>query len=339
MGRGGRVASMLCKGRVQNGVRCFDPGRDLAAVAELIDASFGDALDPAGRAALADMRRVARWGALLRWIVPLDWSGLGAMTGFVWVEGGQVVGNVSLRRSPEWGGFLIGNVAVHPCWQGRGIAGTLMEVALDEIISRSGRWAGLEVEADNRVARRLYSRQGFREVGRVLHMLRPAGLPWNGSSSHHPALRRGRSRDSSALVDLSRAVVQERLRPLLELRKQDYQPNWQRALDQFLEGRRETWWMIKDGGVACAAVRVLRERGRYPDRLEVLVLPEYAGRFENVLVQQAMASLRGASKKAVETLLPDATDWLVAELRTVGFEELRVLVQMRLDFDSISRAF
>jgi ribosomal protein S18 acetylase RimI-like enzyme len=328
------VASMLRKGRVQTGVRRFDPYRDLGAVAELIGAAFGDSLDPAGRAALADMRRVARWGALLRWVFPPEWSGLGSTAGFVWVEDGRVVGNVSMRRSLEWSGFLIGNVAVHPHWRGRGIAGALMDAALDEIASQGGRWAGLEVEADNRVAWRLYEGEGFRELGRVLHMLRLAGLPWNGVSPHHPALRRGRGRDGSALVDLLRAVVPERLRLLLELRLQDYQPSWQRALDQLLEGRRETWWVVEESGVICAAARVLREHGRYPDRLEVLVLPEHAGRFEDVLVRQAVASLRGAPKKAIEILLPNPSDCLVAGLRTAGFEDLRVLVQMRLDFDS-----
>jgi ribosomal protein S18 acetylase RimI-like enzyme len=331
------VTSLLRKGRVQTGVRRFDSYRDLGAVAELIGVAFGDGLDPAGRAALADMRRVARWVALLGWIYPPDWSGLGSTPGFVWVEDGRVVGNVSMRRSPEWGGFLIGNVAVHPDWQGRGIASTLMEAALDEIASQGGRWAGLEVDADNQVARRLYREEGFRELGRVLHMLRPMGLPWDGVSPHHPALRRGRSRDSSTLVSLLHAVVPEHLRPLLELRLRDYQPNWERALDQLLEGRRETWWVIEDGGEICAAARVLRERGRYPDRLEVLVSPEHTGRFENVLLLQAVASLRGAPKKSVEILLPNATDSLVAGLRAAGFEELRVLLQMRLDLESIQR--
>lgn len=325
------VTSMLRKRRVQTGVRRFDPYRDLQAVAELIGVAFGDGLDPAGRAALVDMRRVARWGALLGWIYSPGWGGLGSTSGFVWVEERRVVGNVSLRRSPEWGGFLVGNVAVHPDWQGRGIASALMEAALDEIASQGGRWAGLEVEADNQAARRLYGGEGFRELGRVLHMLRPAGLPWDGGAPHHPALRRGRSRDSSSLVDLLQAVVPELLRPLLELRLQDYQLNWERALDRFLEGRREMWWVIEDNGMICAAVRVLRERGRYPDRLEVLVLPEHAGRFENVLLQQAVASLQGAPKKAVEILLPGVTDSLVTELQAAGFEELRVLVQMRLD--------
>jgi ribosomal protein S18 acetylase RimI-like enzyme len=325
------VASMLRKGRVQTGVRPFNPYRDLGAVAELIDVAFGDGLDPAGRVTLDEMRRAARWGAWLGWLYYPGWSGVDSTSGFVWVEQGCVVGNVSLRRTLEWNGFLIGNVAVHPDWQGRGIAKALVEAALDEISVQGGRWVGLEVEADNQVARRLYESEGFREIGRMLHMLRLAGMPYDGKLPQYPSLRRGRGRDSLALIDLVRAVIPERQRPLLELRLENYRPGWERTLDQFLEGRREVWWVIENGGVICAAVRVLRERGRLPDRLEVLVSPERSGFVEDVLVQQALASLRGASKKAVEVLLPNATDALVAVLDAAGFQKLRVLVQMRLD--------
>jgi ribosomal protein S18 acetylase RimI-like enzyme len=325
------VTSVLRKGRVKTGVRPFDPSGDLGVVAELIGIAFGDGLDPAGRAALADMRRIARWGGILGWLYSPAWSSMGSTPGFVWVEDGRVVGNVSLRRALRWGGFLIGNVAVHPDWQGRGIASKLLEKALGEIPAQGGHWAGLEVEADNQVARRLYAAEGFQEIGRVLHMLRPAGLSWDGDFPQHPALRRGRGRDGSALVDLVQAVIPDHQRPLLELRLQDYQPSWERTLDHLLEGRRETWWVIEAVAQVCAAVRISRERRGYPDRLEVLVSPDGEGRFEDVLVRQAVSSLQGAPKKPIEILLPNATDSLVAALGSVGFKKLRVLVQMRLD--------
>jgi ribosomal protein S18 acetylase RimI-like enzyme len=325
------IASMLHKERFKTGLRPFDPAWDLGVVAELIGVAFGDSLDPAGQAALADMRRIARWGAILGWLYSPGWSSLGSTPGFVWVEDGHVVGNVSLRRALQWGGFLIGNVAVHPDWQGRGIAGNLIEKALKEISSQGGRWAGLEVESGNQVARRLYAAVGFEEIGRVLHMLRPAGLPWNGNSSLHPALRCGRSRDGAALVDLVQAVIPDHQRPLLELRLKDYQPNWERTLDHFFEGRRETWWVIEEGDQVRAAVRSVRERGKHPDRLEVLISPDSVGRFEDVLVRRAVSGLQGGSRKPIEVLLPNATDSLVAALGAADFQKLRVLVQMRLD--------
>lgn len=325
------VAAALRKGRVQVGVRSFDPDRDLGPATELIAVAFGDRLDPAGRAALEEMRRAARWGWLLRRFYWPEWRGAGVAPGFVWVEEeGRVVGNISLRRA-RGGGFLIGNVAVHPDWQGRGIARALMEAALEEISARSGRWAGLEVRADNPVARRFYERLGFREVGRTLHMLRSAGLPWAGEPPLQPSLRRGRSRDGAALIELVHAIVPEPHRPLLELRREDYQPGWERALDLLLQGRREAWWVIEESDAVRGAVRVLRERGRRPDRLEVLVVPEQSGRLEATLVQRGIASLRGAPKRMVEIVVPGTTKPLVVALEAAGFQELRVLVQMRLD--------
>ncbi|MBN1979398.1 MAG: GNAT family N-acetyltransferase [Anaerolineae bacterium] len=325
------MASIMRKRYAQTGVRPFDPYRDLGAVAELIDVAFGDSLDPAGRAALAEMRRAARWGIFWGWLYQTGWSSEDLPPGFVWVEKGRVVGNVSLRRTPARRGFLVGNVAVHPDWQGRGIARALMEAALDEIASLGGQWVGLEVEADNQVARRLYERLQFVGVSRTLHMLRPAGLPWGGEIPRGPSLRRGRRRDSKALVDLVQAVIPEYQRPLLELRLADYHLSWERALDHFLEGRREVWWVIEEEGAVRAAVRVLREcRGR-PDRLEFLISPEYGGRFADILVRRALSSLPGTPKKMIEVLLPNPDDSLVAMLRKAGFQELRVLIQMRRD--------
>jgi len=324
------VAAALRTGRIQTGVRPFDPYRDLGAVAELIALAFGDRLDPAGRASLAEMRRVARWGWLMGWFWP-TWSGVGSTPGFVWVEDGRVVGNVSLRRSVEWGGFMIGNVAVHPDWQGRGIGRRLIEAALEDIAARGGRWVGLELQAGNEAAHRLYESLRFREVGRTLHLLRPAGLPWAGEPLSHPLLRRGRGGDSAALVALAYANASDAQRPLLELRREDYRPGWEGAFDHWLEGRREAWWVIEEDGVICGAVRALREIGDRPDRLEVLVSSEHEGRFEAVLVQRGIASLRSVHKRMVETLLPRPTPSLLAALKAADFQELRVLIQMRLD--------
>ena len=327
------VTTLLRGDHAQTGARPFDPCRDLRPVADLIAAAFKERLAPDGRRALAHMRRVARWGPLLCW---LYWPELGrgaVAPGFVWVEHGSVVGNVSLRRAAEWNGFFIGNVAVHPDWQGRGIASGLMKTALEAISARGGRWVGLEVRADNYVAGRLYENLGFREVGRTLHMLRPAGLPRSKNPPTHPSLRRGRSHDSAALVNLLRAVIPSQHRPLLELRRSDYRLGWERTLNCWLEGQREVWWMVEDDGVLCGAVRALHDHRRRPDRLEVLVAPERSGnRLETTLVQQGVVSLRGSlKKKMVEIVMPGPTESLVAALEAAGFRKLRVLVQMRLD--------
>jgi hypothetical protein len=206
-----------------------------------------------------------------------------------------------------------------------------MEAALEVITSKGGRWVGLEVRADNLAARQLYEQLGFRKVGTTLHMLRPAGLPWTSTSIHSPTLRAGRFHDGPALVELVRGMVPARQRAQLELRKADYQPGWERTVNHWLDGRREIWWVDEESGELRGAVRVLFERGRRPNRLEILVAPVHSGQVEAVLIQQGLASLHGAPRKMINVVLPSPTQSLVAALEAVGFLKSRRLVQMRLD--------
>jgi ribosomal-protein-alanine N-acetyltransferase len=57
------------------------------------------------------------------------------------------------------------NVAVHPERRGLGIGRVLVEAVLDESRAASARLISLEVRAGNVVARRLYRRLGFVDVG------------------------------------------------------------------------------------------------------------------------------------------------------------------------------
>lgn len=324
------VTTFLRKRQIQTGIRPFDLYSDLKAVVELIASAFGDKLDPAGQIALEEMRLVARWGGILGWLYWPRWGSLGTAPGFVWVENGQVVGNVSLRRALGGGGFLIGNVAVHPDWQGRGIARALMDAALKEISERGGRWVGLEVRADNQVARHLYERLDFQEVSRTIYMLRPAGSLHSKTLLSQSSLRPGRSCDSAALVDLLYAVVPDLQRSLLELREDDYKLGWEYVLGRWFEGRREKWWIVGEDGTLCGAVRALRNRGRRPDRLEVLIAPEHSGRFETTLIYRGLVGLRTAHRKMVEIMLATPTAPLLSALKGVDFRESRALVQMKL---------
>lgn len=308
-------------------IRPFDPFQDLEPVVELIGLAFGDRLDPSGRATLARMRGLARAGPLLQWL----WAFLGSAAmapGLVWVEDGQVVGNVSLRHARGYRGYLIGNVVVHPDWRGRGIATALMKAAIRNVSQRGARWVGLEVRADNDAARSLYEGLDFREVGRTVHLLRPAGRPWEGRPTPNGAVRRGRSRDGDALVELMHAVIPEEHRPLLEVQESDYRPDWIRTLDLWLRGVPETWWVVEGDEGLWGAVRAVRKVGRFPNRLEVLAQSDRGG-FEIPLVKHGLASLNGSPQKPVETSLAAPTDQVVAALEGEGFREMHVLVQMK----------
>jgi GNAT superfamily N-acetyltransferase len=309
-------------------IRSFDPLQDLEPVVELIAAAFGDRLDPTGKATLARMRRFARGGPLFQ---PL-WLFTGRATaapGLVWEVDGDIVGNVSLRRARSRGGYLIGNVVVHPDWRGRGIGGALMRAAIDKVSRRGAHWVGLEVRADNGVARQLYEDLGFQEVGRTLHMLRPARAPWERSGLVQGLLRRGSSRDADALVELMLSVIPKEQRPLLEVEERDYRPDWTRALEHWLRGEREVWWVVDRGEGICAAARVVRRSGRFPNQLEILIQAEHEGRLAPVLIPRGIATLKGSPKKPIEIQLPMPSGQSLGALEREGFERLRVLIQMK----------
>ncbi|TET54940.1 MAG: GNAT family N-acetyltransferase [Anaerolineales bacterium] len=318
-------------------LRRFDPRRDVESLVDLVTIAFAGALDPASRAMLEEMRRAARPSSVPWRAGWLAWSGVGVTPGFVWEVDGRIVGNVSLRRSATRGGFFVGNLAVHPEWRRKRVAAQLMDAALDEIIKLGGRWIGLEVRAGNEPARALYERFSFQEVGSTKHLVRTARHEWETRQTDHPLLRRGRARDMRPLLDLMCRIIPAGHRALLELGSRRYDPGWQRTLDHWLAGQRQAWWLVEEDGAIRGAVRALRDWGRRPDQLDLLIAPEAAGRFEGLLVGRGMASLSGSRAKIVGTVLVPPAELLIASLKAAGFFEAATLSQMRLDLSPAVR--
>jgi GNAT superfamily N-acetyltransferase len=300
-------------------------------VADLMQVAFGDRLDAAGQVTLDEMHRVARKGLLLHWYqwLTLDYSGVAP--GYVWIEDGRVVGNVSLRRVAAEAGYMVGNVAVHPAWRQRGIATELMRAALDDVRSQGSYWTGLEVRADNSAARRLYEKLGFHEIGRTMSMVRPAApVPaWGQSSDDHP-VRRARAGEGGELFGLARRSIPMAQRAFFELRRENYRVGLGRWLECLLQGRREVWLVVLDGGDTLrGAVRALSERSGRPHRLEVLMQSNGDSRLGFSLVRRGLADLRSASRRMVETAAPSSSEALIEALEVGGFRISHALIQMR----------
>jgi len=308
------------------GIRAVDPFRDLEDVVDLIGLAFGDRLDPAGRATLGRMRRFARSGPLMQWL----WAFLGkaAMApGLVWVIGGEIVGNVSLRRSRSGSGYLIGNVVVHPDYQGRGVGGALMRRAMKVVSQRGVPWVGLEVRADNAVARTMYEGLSFQEVGRTHHLIREPGGGHVEKPDAEGAVRRAGRQDAGALIRLMERVIPAEQRPLLEKTPDDYRPSWARRIDHWLRCEDEIWWVVQEGEEIRGAVRAVRKMGGLPHRLEILVRPSAAD-LASALVRRGLAKLAG-SNRAITSAVPSPAQPALTALSAEGFHEVRVLIQMK----------
>ncbi|MFZ3069499.1 MAG: GNAT family N-acetyltransferase [Anaerolineaceae bacterium] len=153
-------------------IRRLDPRRDLEVVADLIEEAFQLKNDPDGQIILRQMRSYAQRQRFESNLLLLP----GAPDGFVWVEDGQIVGNISLipyftnfKRK-----FLIANVAVTPDHRQKGIATALTRQALRFTHQWPDSEIWLQVRSENQSAIHLYQGQGFRFIHAITQWKHPS---------------------------------------------------------------------------------------------------------------------------------------------------------------------
>lgn len=133
---------------------------DLSAVADLVELCFAATLDEDGRRFIRQMRRAG------------SRSGLGGLPptikGFVWVEQGEIVGNLNLLPVMVRGqrAYLVANVAVHPDFRGRGIAHQMTQAGIALAAQNRVRRLWLQVDEKNLIAQQLYRDFAFVERAR-----------------------------------------------------------------------------------------------------------------------------------------------------------------------------
>lgn len=148
-----------------NSLRPVNLQTDLLPLADLIELVFAPTMDEGGRAAIREMRYMSRMGVGLSLMSRMNEIMSGIKMGYVWVEDGKLVGNVSVYPAPMPDGsrntWIIANVGVHPAYQGRGIARQLMIASMEMLARRGNQRAVLQVDYDNDKAIHLYERLGF----------------------------------------------------------------------------------------------------------------------------------------------------------------------------------
>ncbi len=315
--------------RPVEGIVPFDPFLHLRAVTELMAQAFAGELGPGARQMLRRMQRMARWGMLS----PLIWEAAGSPldpSGLVWLEGDEVIGNVSLRPASTPGGWMIGNVAVRADRRGRGIGRALMDAAVQMARERGGEWVGLEVRTDNEAAHRLYERMGFAPIGSALEMDRPSGLPWPPAVPRSLALRRARASDNDTLYRLAQDGLTRHHREVLELRPSLYRAGWEERLVGWFDGCQDDWWTSSEGGQVVGGLRVNSHwAGRY-HQLDVLARRDRLEELGPQLVAAALTILSRRRAWEATVFLPGVRALLEPSFLAAGFQPLRRLTQMRL---------
>ncbi len=134
----------------ETGLRRSDPRRDMAGIARIVQTAFAGQLDASGQRLLRDMRWVGRAG-WFGWLLGSLILPAGAMPdGFVWLDAGRIVGNLSLlsvEGDPHR--WVIANVAVDPDHRRRGIGRGMVQAAIDLARQQRARTIVLQVDRSN----------------------------------------------------------------------------------------------------------------------------------------------------------------------------------------------
>jgi len=141
---------------------------DLPAVADLVESCFAGTMDAEGHRYIAQMRRAGQDNAFLRWAASAIETTSMPLSGYVWVENGEIIGNASLIpfRHEHRKYYLIANVAVRTEHRRRGIGQALTLAAMRHARQKRADETWLHVRDDNPGAIELYRRLGFSEQAR-----------------------------------------------------------------------------------------------------------------------------------------------------------------------------
>jgi ribosomal protein S18 acetylase RimI-like enzyme len=298
-------------------------------ILDLIEMGFGEELDPHGWKMLHQMRRIYEPSALTRAVASAAFE----TAGFVWVEDGDVVGNLSIRHAypSNRQGRLIGNVVVHPDYRNRGIGRALMERAIEAARDQRAEWAGLEVRADNEIACRLYEQLGFRAVGITEHLLRPEGSPWPLSKRPDRRWRHSKPQDRLQWRHLASLLHNYDQRLILELRTDRFRTkNIEGWIKRWLSRQfEETRVHEDDMGHLDLTLHVETDRGYRYHTWDVLLHPDTEEEGTRELMAQSMAMMRRLPTWPVVAIVANEPA-LLAMLTDLGFRKHRTLQQMIL---------
>jgi ribosomal protein S18 acetylase RimI-like enzyme len=321
-----------------SGLRPIEPSRDLGKVASLIQSAFADDLDRAGQSMLREMRTLSRLGPLLWWFDQASPAVNDLLSGFVWVEDGQVVGNVTVSQAaPASQRWVISNVAVAPEYRGRGIARMLMQAALDSIRAWQGRHVTLQVRDDNAVALHLYRSLGFREVFGTTYLrldqvpgdIRP---PTNALGMQ---LRRLSGGDAQQAYQLARLAIPEAVQVEQPIRATRYALSFETRLGDWFKallGSGPTLRLVAVNQDRLEALLIAEPAAwRAEGHISLIVHPACRGLVERDLIARALSHLRKWSQRVAVARHPTYHPEAIEAFASFGFRKERTLLWMKCE--------
>ncbi len=319
-----------------SGLRPMRPSSDLGQVTDLIEEAFGHELDSGGREVLQELRLMSYLGLLLWFLERISPEFWDTFSGFVWVEDGRIVANVTVNRgkraSRRW---LISNVAVQGAYRRRGIARRLTEAALDWACQQGGEWAVLQVRADNEPAQRLYRGVGFEELTTSMELRLERARPVAVVSTEGFSLRPFSAGEWLKEYRLVKAATSAGAQWIKSIREMDFRLNLgqrlARAIGDFLGGHKLYRLAVEDQEEFIALLTIQVSGSEADHRLSLTVHPDYRGRLEEMMVATGLVILSTYPQRAVSVTQTTDHPQAIEALKRYGFVAGRTLTQMRLD--------
>ena len=319
-----------------DGLLPFHPGRDLAAVVELLELGFDGDLEARDRQWLAELARISQLaGPLLHWLVRLVPPLSASLAGFVWYADGCLVGNASLMRG-KGGVWVVANVVTRPDRRRRGIATGLMAAVVDAARRGGAREIRLQVRDDNEAAHALYRRLGFRRTHATAWLAlasaraavgAPVGAPSPADGDAVVKLGRGDGpavRRLVARADADGAGVPPLVRGLAEERGVV-----ERLAALLAPAPSYRFGVVRHGGLRVVGAASV---GEAPDghQMALAVDPSWRGRVEARVVCALLAALAHHAPVAVQAEVDAREDGAMRALEAAGFRRRRTLDRLTL---------
>ncbi len=311
------------------GARLFDPARDFGAVARLLEEAFR----PDQNFPFSNMPLLREFGIFL-WTLSYAPGFPDLTTGFVWVEDGQIVGNITL--SPDEGRLdrsMITNVAVKPRYRRQGIARALMQESINHLHTLKVKTALLNVRPTNPGAIQLYRDLGFGDIETRGEWKRAPSRVTSQGMWHQLAMRPLRESDHRAAEELVRAATPanvQRYHPARNVFTTHWEDRMVEAVGDFFMGQTTQRWALEMDGRLAALVLLRAQRLATPHRLSVEVHPDLRGRVEADLIAFALRELARFPSREIRVHATSAHPEWVAVLEQNGFKTQDALTLMAL---------
>lgn len=272
---------------------------------------------------------------------PLLWHVLwrkNVVPGFVWVQEGQIVGNISLIETSIPGRYLIANVAVHPQFRRQGIAYHLMQAVANWARQSHHHVLLLQVEQGNVGAVKLYENLGYQHIGvtnlwSLTHnRLRNLAVPYQTNRPdefEQFSLRPLYNQEWRSAYEVDSLAFPTNLNWPEPLPSDYYRFSLGGWWQDFTAGRQAENWVAVDKQQKIIAVgSIISEWGR-PHFLKLRVRPEWQGLVERPLLAKLIRRLLYMRQRPVHIEHLQQDVYTSELLQEVGFSIHRTLVTMQ----------